>query len=148
MKDTTFYPTKEQLTRLAMTYGKDKDGKLVATPNMAASACPATPKHPIPAGGLYSTGADLAKLYRMMLNRGELDGKRVLSEKAVAEMTKVQTGDIKTGFADGMGFGFGWAVVRSRRGVTEMLSAGTYGHGGAFGTQAWIDPRTTCSSSC
>jgi CubicO group peptidase (beta-lactamase class C family) len=39
-----------------------------------------------------------------------------------------------------MGFGFGWAVVRSPSGVTEMLSKGTYGHGGAFGTQGWIDP--------
>ena len=55
-------------------------------------------------------------------------------------MTKVQTGDIKTGFVDGMGFGFGWAVVREPKGVTAMLSAGTYGHGGAFGTQGWIDP--------
>ena len=55
-------------------------------------------------------------------------------------MTKVQTGDIKTGFVDGMGFGFGWAVVREPVGVTEMMSAGTFGHGGAFGTQGWIDP--------
>lgn len=55
-------------------------------------------------------------------------------------MTKVQTGDIKTGFTEGMGFGFGWAVVREPRGVTEMLAPGSYGHGGAFGTQAWLDP--------
>src|SRR5204863_5242810 len=74
-------------------------------------------------------------------NGGQLDGKRVLSEKAVAEMTKVQTGDIKTGFVEGMGFGYGWAVVREPKGVTAMLSAGTYGHGGAFGTQGWIDPK-------
>jgi CubicO group peptidase (beta-lactamase class C family) len=39
-----------------------------------------------------------------------------------------------------MGFGFGWGVVRQPQGVTEMLSPGTYGHGGAFGTQGWIDP--------
>ena len=77
----------------------------------------------------------------MMLNKGELNGKRILSEKAVAEMTKVQTGEIKTGFVDGMGFGYGWAVVREPKGVTGMLSAGTYGHGGAFGTQGWIDPE-------
>jgi CubicO group peptidase (beta-lactamase class C family) len=139
MKDTAFYPTKEQLSRLAVTYFKDKDGKLVPSPN-ALIGLPANAKHPIPAGGLVSCGADLAKLYRMMLNKGELYGKRVLSEKAVAEMTKLQTGDIKTGFVDGMGFGYGWAVVREPKGVTAMLSAGTYGHGGAFGTQGWIDP--------
>ena len=87
-----------------------------------------------------SSGADLAKLYRMMLHKGELDGQRILCEKAVAEMTRVQTGDIKTGFVEGMGFGYGWAVVREPKGVTGMLSAGTFGHGGAFGTQGWIDP--------
>jgi CubicO group peptidase (beta-lactamase class C family) len=40
-----------------------------------------------------------------------------------------------------MGFGYGWAVVRTPTDVTEMLSPDSYGHGGAFGTQAWIDPQ-------
>lgn len=140
MKDTTFYPTKQQLARLAHTYGKDKNGNLTDS-GRSLIALPANPKHPIPAGGLISCGDDLAKLYRMMLHKGELDGKRILSAKAVAEMTKVQTGDIKTGFVEGMGFGYGWAVVREPKGVTAMLSPGSYGHGGAFGTQAWIDPK-------
>jgi CubicO group peptidase (beta-lactamase class C family) len=140
MTDTVFYPTPEQLKRLAVTYRKDKDGKLVAGPN-ALIGLPKDPKHPIPAGGLVSCGADLAKLYRMMIHRGELDGKRVLSEKSVAEMTRTQSGDIKTGFVDGMSWGFGWAVVKEPRGVTAALSPGTFGHGGAFGTQAWIDPH-------
>jgi CubicO group peptidase (beta-lactamase class C family) len=140
MKDTTFYPTKEQLARLAVTYAKGKDGKLAATPNTLIGLT-ADAKHPIPAGGLVSCAEDLAKLYRMMLKKGELNGQRVLTEKAVAEMTKVQTGDIKTGFVDGMGFGYGWAVVREPKGVTAALSPGAFGHGGAFGTQGWIDPK-------
>src|SRR5262249_5317257 len=140
MTDTVFYPSPEQLKRLAVTYGKDKDGKLFPAPNNLI-ALPENPKHPIPAGGLVSSAADLAKLYRMMLHKGQLDGKRIISEKSVAEMTKVQTGEIKTGFVDGMGFGFGWAVVREPKGVTAMLSPGTFGHGGAFGTQGWIDPK-------
>ncbi|HVL14804.1 MAG TPA: serine hydrolase domain-containing protein, partial [Gemmata sp.] len=69
MKDTTFYPTKEQLARLATTYGKDKDKGLFATPNTLI-ALPPGAKHPIPAGGLVSCGQDLARLYRMMLNKG------------------------------------------------------------------------------
>jgi CubicO group peptidase (beta-lactamase class C family) len=139
MSDTCFYPTPAQAERIAATYGI-KDGKLVASktdiigPGMGA-------KYPIPAGGLYSTGGDLAKLYRMMLNRGELDGKRILSPASVAKMTQVQTGDLSAAFTPGMGFGLGWAVVRTPQGVTEMLSRGTYGHGGAFGTQGWIDPN-------
>lgn len=140
MADTAFYPTADQMKRVALTYNKDKDGKLVASP-FTLIGLPDHPKHPIPAGGLVSGGADLAKVYRMMINKGELDGKRVLSERAVAEMTKTQTGDIKTGFVDGMSFGYGWAVVKEPKGVTEMMSAGTYGHGGAFGTQGWIDPK-------
>jgi CubicO group peptidase (beta-lactamase class C family) len=140
MTDTTFYPTKEQLARLATTYGKDKDGKLTPMPNTLITLT-GNAKHPIPAGGLVSCGTDLAKLYQMMLNRGELNGKRILSEKAVAEMTRVQTGDIQTGFVDGMGFGYGWAVVREPKGVTAMLAPGSYGHGGAFGTQGWLDPK-------
>jgi CubicO group peptidase (beta-lactamase class C family) len=139
MSNTIFYPTKAQLARLAVTYSKDKDGKLVPAPNPLIGL-PADAKHPIPAGGLVSCGDDLAKLYRMMLNKGELNGKRILSEKTVAEMTKVQTGNIKTGFVDGMSFGYGWGVVREPKGLTGMFTAGSYGHGGAFGTQGWIDP--------
>ena len=139
MTDTTFYPTAEQAKRLAVTYGKDKDGKLVANPN-SLIGLPKEAKFPIPAGGLVSSAGDMAKLYTLMLHKGELRGKRVLSEKSWATMTMVQTGDIKTGFVDGMGFGYGWAVVREPVGVTAMMSAGTFGHGGAFGTQGWIDP--------
>jgi CubicO group peptidase (beta-lactamase class C family) len=140
MVDTTFYPTPEHLKRLAITYGKNKDGDLVAGP-FSLIGLPPNAKHPIPAGGLVSSGADFAKLYRMMLHKGTLDGHRILSEKAVAEMTRTQTGDIKTGFVDGMSFGYGWAVVREPKGVTAMLSPGTFGHGGAFGTQGWVDPK-------
>jgi len=56
-------------------------------------------------------------------------------------MTRTQTGDIKTGFVEGMSFGFGFAVVKQPQGVTGMLSAGTFGHGGAYATQSWADPQ-------
>jgi CubicO group peptidase (beta-lactamase class C family) len=140
LKDTTFYPTRAQLERLAVTYGKNKEGKLVATPNTLISLTE-NAQHPIPAGGLVSCGDDLARIYQMMLNRGTFNNQRILSEKAVATMTQLQTGTLKTGFVDGMGFGFGWAVVRQPQGVTAMLRPGSYGHGGAFGTQGWIDPQ-------
>ena len=141
MADTTFYPTAGQAKRVAVLHDK-RDGKAVpaSSTGFKMDFAGTDRKHPVPAGGLYSTAGDLAKLYRLMLHKGELDGKRVLSEKAVAEMTKTQTGDIKTGFVDGMSFGYGWAVVKEPKGVTAMLSAGTFGHGGAFGTQGWIDP--------
>jgi CubicO group peptidase (beta-lactamase class C family) len=139
MKDTTFYPTKEQLARVPPIYNK-KDGKLVAAENPVVGP-PQGARYPIPAGGLYAPGADLAKLYQLMLNHGMLGKERILSPESVATMTKVQTGELKTGFSPGMGWGLGWGVVREPQGVTEMLSSGSFGHGGAFGTQVWIDPK-------
>jgi CubicO group peptidase (beta-lactamase class C family) len=139
MNDTTFYPTSEQLARVPPIYNK-KDGQLVTDQNPVVGP-PSGARYPIPAGGLYSTATDLAKLYQMMLNNGTRGNTRFVSEKSIAEMTKVQTGDLKTGFSEGMGWGLGWGVVRKPTGVTEMLSPGAYGHGGAFGTQAWIDPK-------
>ncbi|MCS7272178.1 MAG: beta-lactamase family protein, partial [Gemmataceae bacterium] len=128
MHDTTFAPTAEQWRRLAVTYAKNKQGRLVPANNTLIALVP-QPRHPIPAGGLISSGPDLARFYRMMLRKGELDGVRILSENAVAEMTRLQTGELKTGFVEGMGFGYGWAVVRQPQGVTASLSPGSYGHG-------------------
>ena len=118
---------------------------MAAAASAAARSRPTYPipaaRHPIPAGGLYSTGADQARFYRMMLGGGQLDGKRVLSAEGVKAMTSVQTGELKTGFVDGMGFGYGFGVVREPRGTTAALSAGSYGHGGRYGTYCFIDPE-------
>ena len=140
MNDTTFHPTAAQQKRLAKIYAPGKDGKsLVATTSWIAKVDPK--RSPNPSGGLFSTAADLAKFYRMVLNGGELDGTRILSAAAVNDMTTILTGDLKTGFTDGNGWGVGWCVVRKPQGVTAMLSPGTAGHGGAFGTQGWIDRK-------
>jgi CubicO group peptidase (beta-lactamase class C family) len=139
MKDTTFYPTPAQAKRLAVTYGVEK-GELVASKGDIIGVPPGA-KYPIPAGGLCSTGPDIARFYRMMLNGGTLDGRRILSPESVKTMTTLQTGEIVCGFTSGMGFGLGFAVVRQPQGVTAMLSPGAFGHGGAFGTQSWADPK-------
>lgn len=139
MKDTTFYPTSDQMARIATVYDR-KDGKLARAEKVIIGPAD-NARHPIPAGGLYSTARDLAKLYQLLLKGGEQDGTRIISAKSLAEMTRLQTGELACGFVPGMGFGYGFAVVREPQGVTAMLSPGTYGHGGAFGTQGWIDPQ-------
>lgn len=139
MKDTTFYPGAQQLERLAELYAV-KDDKLTSA-GWVLIGNPQDARHPIPAGGLFSTGSDLAKLYQVMLRGGTLGNSRFLSETGHREMTSLQTGDLKCGFTPGMGFGYGWAVVKEPQGVHAMMSAGTYGHGGAFGTQGWLDPH-------
>lgn len=138
MRDTTFYPHESQFERTATVYDK-KDGKLVPSTSLIIDITKEA-KHPVPAGGLFSTAEDLARLYQLMLHRGIYGSLRLLSEESITAMTRTQTGDIKTGFVPGMSFGFGWAVVKEPQGITSMLSPGSYGHGGAFGTQAWIDP--------
>ena len=139
MVDTTFYPSWQQRDRTATIYDF-KDGRLVAQADQRI--CPGENVcYPLPAGGLYSTGADLAKLYQTMLCHGAYGGRQLLTEESVQAMTSLQTGELVAGFVPGMGFGLGWGVVREPAGVTEMLSPGAFGHGGAFATQGWIDPK-------
>ena len=139
MKDTFFYPDAERKARVAALYKKDKDGLARVPDGLLGEA--EGHRFPVPAGGLYSTAPDLLKLYLMMLGKGQADGRRYLSEASVEKMTRNHTGDLRAGFTDGVVMGLGWQVVGTPTGVTEMLSPGTYGHGGAFGTQGWIDPK-------
>jgi CubicO group peptidase (beta-lactamase class C family) len=97
---------------------------------------------PYPAGGLFSTAGDMIRFYQMMLHGGVADGKRLLKKKTVKELTRTHTGDIITGFVTGMSWGLGFQVVKEPQGVTAMLSPGTFGHGGAYATQSWADPKT------
>ena len=142
MKDTTFYLSEEQLPRLATSYRRSDKGQLEATKVGLLYGKTPTSRDRFPAanGGLFSTARDYSRFCRMILNRGELEGRRYLKPESVALMTAVQTGDLKTGFTAGNGWGLGWCVVRDPQGITAMLSPGTFGHGGAYGTQAWIDP--------
>jgi CubicO group peptidase (beta-lactamase class C family) len=143
MKDTTFWPTRSQARRLAKSYEPGPGGTgLEETPIFfVKGGLTDRARTAFPAGGLFSTAEDLARFYQMILNGGTWRGTRLLSQDAVGMMTRTQTGDIKTGFTDGMSFGLGWAVVKEPTGVTAMLSPGTFGHGGAYGTQGWVDPK-------
>ncbi len=144
MHDTTFWPNKQQLTRLATSYKPSADGKGLEPTTIRYLTEPYTSKKrsPLAAGGLFSTASDLLKFYTMVLNGGESGGKRYISEASLKQMTTNQTGDLKASFTDGMGMGLGFHIVRQPTGVTAMLSPGTFGHGGAHGTQGWIDPVT------
>ena len=148
LKHTTHYPTAEQLPLLATPYAKNKDtGQLDAV----ISTVPAPGTRP-PTGnaGLYSSAHDYARFCQMLLNGGTLDGKRYLSPAAMKFLTTPQTGDLPTGFFQNdtygqrganYGWGIGTCILKTpHAGVPAMLSPGTYGHGGAWGTQAWIDP--------
>jgi len=145
MVDTTFYLTEEQLPRLAQIYCRTEDGKLVLEQERTLASMGLDPstrdRLPLANGGLFSTAPDYAKLCQMLLNEGELNGRRYLKPETVKQFRTIQTApEIVTGFTPGNGWGVGCCVLRTPQGLTESLSPGTFGHGGAFGTQVWIDP--------
>lgn len=141
MVDTTFVLNETQRVRLAKAYQRTSEGQLKPGGGASWLIEDSGVRAPNPSGGLYSTAGDLARFYQMVLNGGEFCGRRIISADLVELMTTIRTGDLQTGFTPGNGWGLGWCVVRDPQGVTEMLSPGTFGHGGAFGTQGWIDPR-------
>ena len=141
MNNTTFFPTEKQQARIAGLYRLDDKKKLAEADNFIVD--PSNVKGPNPSGGLFSTARDMYRFYQMILSGGQLrKGDRIVSEQAVKQMTSPQTGDLVTGFTPGNSWGLGWCIVREPQGVTEALSSGTFGHGGAFGTQGWVDPET------
>ena len=140
MNQTSFQPTDEQLKRLALLYQPTADKKDIERGNHWLYEVNAD-KSPNPSGGLYSTANDMVRFYQMVLNGGDLNSKRILSAAAVKEMTSLQTGELETGFTPGCGWGLGFCLVQKPQGATAMLAPGSFGHGGAFGTQGWIDPQ-------
>lgn len=145
MKDTSFYPGGEQVERMAFSYKKTEGGFELTLPwVLAGKDYGDRSRYPRANGGLFSTAEDYGKFLAMILNGGEAGGRRFLKAETIAEMVLPRTDGVENvgnvGFVKGNGYGIGWINVKSPGGVTEALSAGSYGHGGAFGTQAWVDP--------
>jgi CubicO group peptidase (beta-lactamase class C family) len=142
MKDTSFYPGEDQAKRLALPHKRTPSGGLEKTLNHYLGSDVPTPQtlFPMANGGLFSTAGDYAKFAQMILRGGEAGGKRYLTRESVRQMTTVHSGDLAAGFVPGSAWGLGWSIVREPQGVSAALSSGSFGHGGAFGTQAWIDP--------
>ena len=144
MKDSFFYPTPETIPRIAMVY-VEKNGKLVPGPATLLGGDPTVYRKnaifPGPGDGMYSTAEDLLHLYRMMLGNGTYKGRRYLSPFSVHLMTEAHTTGIHpVGWMRGADYGLAFEVVTDPLGELAGHSKGTYGHGGAFGTQGWIDP--------
>jgi CubicO group peptidase (beta-lactamase class C family) len=149
MKDTTFYPSDEQRLRVARGYRVNpQTGALTVQEGLGANG--PIPRRgesvPLGDGGLLSTAGDYARFCQMLLNGGALCGRRYLSAGAYKALTTVSTGDLPTGYSKKqinhvLGWGLGVAIVRAPGGgVSDFLSPGTFGHPGAWGTAAWIDP--------
>ncbi len=100
-------------------------------------------------GGLLSTASDYMRFARMLLNRGELDGERILSRKSVEIMTSSHTGDITTPLLKpGFGWGLGVAVYTGTSPEPIVRSPGSFGWGGAAGTTFFVDPKEELAAVC
>jgi CubicO group peptidase (beta-lactamase class C family) len=128
MKDTTFWPDAAQVARVAKSYKANKDKSDIEETPVGQLKYPLDDRQdrfPMPAGGLFSTAADIARFGQMLLRGGEWEGKRYLSEKAVKTMTSKQTSA-----AIKQNYGFGYAV-----------DGPAFGHGGAYSTHFSVDTK-------
>ncbi|HYP05731.1 MAG TPA: serine hydrolase domain-containing protein [Bryobacteraceae bacterium] len=143
MKDTTFWIAPEKMDRWARPYRWNPTAaKLEETAIGYLYKTEVTDRRRPPLGGagLFSTAADMARFYQMMLNGGSLNGRRILRPETVTNLTRKHTGDLTA--RPGMPWGLGFCVVEDPRQLAgnAALSPNSFGHGGAFSTQSWADP--------
>jgi CubicO group peptidase (beta-lactamase class C family) len=141
MVDTQFYLPRAERERLATVYAQ-VDGALERAPEDGSAGQGAFadgPQRSFSGGaGLLSTATDYARFLQMILNRGELDGARVLSPTTVELMSQDHLGDIA--FRPGSGMGLGFSVLEDVGLRGTPGSVGELGWGGAYHTTYWIDP--------
>jgi len=149
MTDTHFFLPASKASRLAAVYSR--------TANTPVQRAPETTKALLGGGlgqgqyadgpraafsggaGLLSTASDYARFLQMMLNKGELDGVRLLSPKTVELMTVNHIGTLYT--TPGRGFGLGFETVDDLGRSGRYGSEGEFSWGGAYFSRYWVDPQ-------
>jgi CubicO group peptidase (beta-lactamase class C family) len=140
MKDTSFYPTDDRVSRVVTLYER-RDGKLnrIDTPAWLATKTLFSG-----GGGLWSTADDYIAFAQMLVNGGALNGKRLLSPRTVDMMGSNHVGDLYSGIGQrlhGMGFGLTVEVVMDNVAANRREGNGSFGWDGAFGTHFWVDRK-------
>lgn len=147
MRDTGFYVPKEKRHRFTTLYRMSPQGKLVSAPAPLGVEYDKVPVLPQGGGGLVSTAMDYFRFAQMLLNRGELDGVRILGPKTVEMMMSnhlpegIRVEDFHgVQMRPGLGYGFNGAVVTDPDRAVVPLGKGTYLWDGAAGSWFWVDP--------
>ncbi|MEQ1516957.1 MAG: serine hydrolase domain-containing protein [Usitatibacteraceae bacterium] len=136
MNDSFFSVPVEKRSRVASVYDRSPEKGLVKLPSD-----PMTTRYFSAGGNLFSTPADYLRFCQMLLNGGELDGRRLLSRKSIELMTARHVDILPLRFMPGQYFGLGVAV-RDADGKSGLLgSPGTYGWSGGYNTYFRIDPQ-------
>jgi len=140
MKDTDFYVPSVKLNRLTTIYWPDPEGPLLATDRPDNSTYSMKPTFISGGAGLVSTMSDYLRFAQMLLNKGELNGVRILSPQTVEFMTinHLQSDDL---FLPGHGMGLGLVTVEDITQINLPGNNGEYFAAGAANTYLWIDPE-------
>lgn len=143
MNDTHFYLPEDKVNRFVGQYRPGENGKIeiVEAPTKESRFIKEPHVYFMGSGGLVSTAADYWKFQQMMLNKGELDGVRLLGPQTVELMTANHTGELDLWLrGPGYGFGLGYSVKTDLGQSASPSSVGAYGWGGAYCTYFWVDP--------
>jgi len=144
MPDTHFYLGNTKGGRLTAQYSPGKDKKIILQdPGSEKSRWITAPRNIFSgSGGLVSTARDYLRFQQMMLNKGQLNGVRILAPSTVSLMLENHTGDLPIWLTGpGTGFGLGYGVIVDRGKSSSPLSEGSAYWGGAYCTISWIDPE-------
>ena len=138
MNDTWFYLPEEKRDRLVKVNTEDTNHLVTIMPQECVN-------YPILKGtyfsggaGLSSTSKDYAAFLQMLLNKGEYNGKKLLSRRTVELITCNQIGDLNLGVDK---FGLGFEITTERGQAVLGISEGSFAWGGYFGTTYWADPK-------
>jgi CubicO group peptidase (beta-lactamase class C family) len=150
MEDTSYVVSAEKTSRVVTTH-RLVDGELLENP------VPETVQSPVRGdGGLNGTAPDYIRFLQMLLNKGELEGRHILSEASVDAMIGNQIGDIRVetqpttnpalslDFPIGAGldtFSLGFQITGSNAGNPDLRAPGSYSWAGIFNTHFWGDPQ-------
>ncbi len=138
MKDTGFYVPEDKADRLSARYGVSKERKLIIKKELRRTG--ELPKLLSGGGGLVSTASDYLRFSQMLLNKGELEGKRILGSRTVEFMTENHLPahimeKRKTGF------GLGFSVLVNVPQTHSLGSIGEFRWSGIYNTHFWIAPK-------
>ena len=136
MKDTFFYPADTYTPRIATLYRKTAKGlEKQPNPNFMNGV------YLSGGGGLFSTAEDYLQFGLMLMNGGQLNGKRLLGRRTVEMMASVYAPDTLPGRPRGESYGLSVRVISdaAQRGIA--LSNGSFGWSGAYGTHFWVDQK-------
>ncbi|MFO7658850.1 MAG: serine hydrolase domain-containing protein, partial [Bacteroidales bacterium] len=145
MNDTHFYLPESKREHFSVVYSSSDDGlKKAPEPGgmIGQGAYVDGPRVSFSGGaGLLSTAMDYAKFLQMMLNKGELNGKRIISRKTAELMTVSHLDEVPYTWKKGTGFGLGFSVVEDVGLRGSLGSKGEFGWGGAYHSTYWADPE-------